>query len=432
MSQCEYLLANELLSTVTQKGMEVFQVTTNPDIPSNILYNYHQAISPNSRYLLVNRIEDGMSRVWMCDLEDDFSLTPVMEEGSVGFNAGHESTSFSPDGNHIWINRIIDGRLKMFRRTVDGGPVEIMFDLDVEWPEFGGRKIMGVRWCSFSHDGKRMLCNVSINGVDKYYSMAVLTFDMENVKLNTVFELGPRNWNNKSQYAPAFGPDGEYLICVNDNFSKAWFDKEGKWSLDHVPGSELGGSEHLVDEHGNIKYTYPVGRDRPHQNISHWSWFGKSINKVFHCDSVDTAPFWRGTILYTEPVPADKNTVHLGRHHPQANQLELTRHIKRPDVCHICVSMDSTAMVCDTIGYHDGMDCYLYTATIEEDGNGKFIQPKYLLHPKSSWKPYWTETMPCFSPDKKWIFFNSDYPGVNGYRGKRHVPQVFAVRGFKL
>jgi len=40
--------------------------------------------------------------------------------------------------------------------------------------------------------------------------------------------------------------------------------------------------------------------------------------------------------------------------------------------------------------------------------------------------------MPCFTPNKKWILFNSDYPGVNHYKGQRHTGQIFAVRGFAL
>ena len=87
-------------------------------------------------------------------------------------------------------------------------------------------------------------------------------------------------------------------------------------------------------------------------------------------------------------------------------------------------------MVCDTIGYGGtGIESYLYTATLDNDVDGPFVQPRYLLHPKSSWKPYWCETLPCMTPDKKWIFFNSDYPGVNGYKGARHTPQIFAIRG---
>ena len=38
--------------------------------------------------------------------------------------------------------------------------------------------LLGARWLSFSHDGKHLLCVVTIEGaVPPYYSVAILTFD---------------------------------------------------------------------------------------------------------------------------------------------------------------------------------------------------------------------------------------------------------------
>jgi len=430
MKTRESLLAPELLSTVTQPGLEVFQVTTDPAVASNIFYNYQEALDPSSRFALVNRVGQQGAAVWLCDLEDNFALEPVT--GNKPVSSGHFGIAFSPDGRWIWCNQFVNGRLELRRRALAGGDFATVFSLDLDRPEFGGRKIFDARWLSFSHDGRRLLCVVVLEGVSKYYSMGVLTFDMEKLALHTVFETGPRNWNNKSQYAPCFGPQGEYLISAGDQDTQAYIDAAGQWHSDPVPGDRGGSTDHLVDEQGTVRYAYPVGRDRPHQNISHNAWVGRSLAKVFHCDATDTAPHWRGAIMLAEPVPVDATTQRLGRHVPGGRQLDLTRHITRPDVCHICVSPDASAMVCDTIGYHEGQDCYLYTASFAADADGPFIQPRYLLHPKSSWKPYWCECMPCFTPNKKWILFNSDYPGVNHYKGQRHTGQIFAVKGFEL
>jgi hypothetical protein len=137
---------------------------------------------------------------------------------------------------------------------------------------------------------------------------------------------------------------------VSDTYSQAWTDEAGTWHSEKTPDAEPGNADYLVDEDGVTRYAYPVGRNRPRQNVSHWAWFGNSLAKVFHCDAFDTAPHWRGAIMLAEPVPADDTTRHLGRHIPGGRQIELTRHITRPDVCHLCVSADATAMVCDTIG----------------------------------------------------------------------------------
>jgi len=434
----ESLPAPELLSTVTQPGLEVFQITTNPEAGTNLFYNYNQTLHPSSRFVLLNRTGRNGSQLLMCDLQDGFTLQPVTsEEDSVsrGFHAG---ACFSPDGRFIWYSAVSNDRFLLRRRPLEGGPVETVFDLPVSRPEFGGRKIFDSRWTSFSHDGARMKSVVCIEGASKYYSIAILTFDLKRIEHRTSIELGPRAWNNKSQYAPCPGPRGEYLISAEDCYSMAYFDETGRWRCDVLPEAEKGnGARFLIDdEEGKVRYAYPVGRDRPRQNVSHSAWFGLSLAKVFHCDAFDTAPHWRGAIQLAEPVPADETTYHLGRHIPGGKFIELTRRIRRPDVYHLFVSPDARKMVCDTValGYGDenAPTRYLYGGTIKNDSEGPYLEPKYILTPYSSWSPYGCECLPCMTPDGKWILFNSDYPGVNGYRGRRHTPQVFAVRGFEF
>ena len=428
------LPAPELLTTVTQPGLEVFQVTTDPNVASNVFYNYHQAFEPTARFVLINRTGKDGSTLWRCDLEDDFALAPVTgtDEALAG---GHQGMSFSPDGRWIWYSLLVNGRLELRRRALAGGAAATVFALDLARPEFGGRKIFGARWLAFSHDGKRLLCVVTLAATTKYYSVAILTFDMERMAAHTAFETGPRNWNNKSQYAPCLGPRGEYLIGVCDCYSQAHIDADGQWHCDPLPEGELGGSEYLVDETGTVRYAYPVGRDRPRQNISHWAWFGHSLAKVFHTDTFDTAPHWRGALMLAEPVPADDITRHLGRHLPGGRQLELTRHLTRPDVYHVCAGWDGQHLVCDTnsLGYGDANapTRYVYGCTVRQDADGPYVEPKYILTPYSSWSPYWCECLPCFTPNRRWILFSSDYPGVNGYKGQRHTAQVFAVRNFE-
>lgn len=425
----EVLPAAELLSTVTEPGLEVFQVTTDPEVSSHLFYNYHQMFEPTSRFFLFNRTRNNASTLWRCDLEDNFALSPVTDSNEQAAG-GHGGVTFSPDGQWIWYTCLTGTLYEVRRRRLGGGAPERVFTLDQARPEFGGRAIKGTCWLSFSHDGKRLLSVVPLEGTGRYESMAILTFDMERMIAHTAFETGPRNWNNKSQYAPCLGPKGEYLIGMGDFYSQSWTDEAGTWRCEPTPDAELGGADYLVDEAGDTRYAYPVGRDRPRQNVSHWAWFGTSLSKVFHCDAFDTAPHWRGAIMLADPVPADDTLRHLGRQIPGGCQIELTRHIIRPDVCHLCVSADASTMVCDTIGYGgNGIESYLYTATLDKDASGPFVRPRYLLHPKSSWKPYWCETLPCMTPDKGWIFFNSDYPGVNGYKGARHISQIFAVRG---
>lgn len=424
------LPAAELLSCVTQPGLDVLQITTDPEAACNVFYNYHQAFEPTSRFVLLNRTGKAGHELLCCDLHDHFAMEPVTGKD------GYLGAAFSPDGQWIWYSQMSDGYLELRRRALTGGQDETVFALPRKRPDFGGRRILGGRWLSFSHDARRLLCVVTLEGLTKYYSVAILTFDLQRMMPHTAFETGPSNWNNKSQYAPCAGPKGEYLIGVGDSYSQAYFDDEAQWKCDHLARGKAGIAEYLVDEGGVVRYAYPVGRDRPHQSIDHWAWFGRSLAKVFHCNVFDTAPHWRGAIMLAEPVPADEQTRHLGRHLPGGRQVELTRHIKRPDVWHICAGWDGRHLVCDTValGYGDAKapTRYLYGCTVRHDAGGPYVEPKYILTPYSSWRPYTCECMPCYTPDRRWILFNSDYPGVNGYRGERHTGQVFAVRHFEF
>jgi hypothetical protein len=425
------LPAPELLTTVTPPGMEVLQLTTDPQSACNVFYNHAEAFEPTSRFLLFKRQTGADTQAVLCDLEDNFALAPVTEENTF------EAVAFSRDGKHVYYSVMTPTHLAVRRRCLKDWSLDTVFALELARPEFGGRKIMSGRWVSFSHDGRRLLVIAVIEGADKYYSIAAFTFNMETMKPHTSFESGSRNWNNKSQYAPCLGPAGEYLIGMCDNYSRPYFDEKGQWNCDPLPESEQGNSsEYLVDEQGVVRFAYAVGRDRPRQNISHWSWFGSTLSRVFHMDTFDTAPHWRGAIMLADPVPADERTRHLGRHHPDAKQIDMTRYITRPDVWHVAVDAAGRHMVCDTIGlgYNDnlGVTRYIYACTVKNDAQGPYVVTKMICNPYSSWQPYACEALPCFTPDRKWIFFNSDYNGVNHYKGARHTAQVFAVRGFEF
>ncbi|MBI2191277.1 MAG: hypothetical protein HYU36_04765 [Planctomycetes bacterium] len=429
-SHRQALAAQELLSTITQPGLEVFQVTTNPAFGCNVFYNYQEAFEPTSRFVIFNGEGQGLKRVILCDLQDGFELAPLNDEPK------YEAACFSPDGRFVYYSVLGESVLAIRRRSIADRSLDTVFVLDRSRPEFGGRKITWGRWIAFSHDGRRFLTTANIEGKDKYYSVAVFTFDMQRMAFHTSFETGPRNWNNKNQYAPCLGPQGEYLIGVCDCYSQAYFDEKGHWQCETL---EVGGAELLVDEAGTVRYAYPVGRDRPRQNVSHNSWFGRSVAKVFHVDAFDLAPHWRGAMMLADPVAVTPETQGLGRNILGGKQLDLTRHITRPDVWHLCIDTAGRHMVCDThaLGYDGhgvnyGVSRYIYACTVREDAQGPYVVPKYILHPHSTWTPYWCEALPCFTPDRQWILFNSDYNGVRGYSGPRHVPQVFAVRNFEF
>jgi hypothetical protein len=112
--------------------------------------------------------------LWQCDLADRFALAPITDdsEQTVG---GHRSVSFSPDGRWIWYVLLTPTRYELRRRPLGGGAPETLLALDRARPEFGGRAITGARWLSFSHDGRRLLSVINLEGTGRFDSRAILT-----------------------------------------------------------------------------------------------------------------------------------------------------------------------------------------------------------------------------------------------------------------
>ena len=153
---------------------------------------------------------------------------------------------------------------------------------------------------------------------------------------------------------------------------------------------------------------------------------------VTHAGRLDTAPHWRGTIMCTEPIVCDPALWGNPKDIPGARRVELTRKFTRPDVCHQSWHLDGCHGVFDTEGWAgrgtpclQGPSAFLYLGTVVENGKeDPYIVTKYLLHPRSSWNGAFTENCQALSPDRKTVFFNSDWTSTFG------EPQVFAVRGF--
>jgi hypothetical protein len=138
--------------------------------------------------------------------------------------------------------------------------------------------------------------------------------------------------------------------------------------------------------------------------------------------------------MHAEPIACDPSWWAEPARIPGARRVELTRKFVRPDVCHMSWHMDGVHVVCDTEGWAgrgtpcpQGPAAFLYLGTVvEKEGEDPQIHAKYLLHPRSSWNGAHTENCPELSPDRKTVFFNSDWTGQVGR------PQVFAVRGFQF
>jgi len=90
----------DLLDAESPKGLEVSQLTTEPDLSGAHLYMEAQIFTPDSKRFLLHRSatahggnkSDPKHRYYVCDLENGGALTPIIEELAC------VAPSVSPDG----------------------------------------------------------------------------------------------------------------------------------------------------------------------------------------------------------------------------------------------------------------------------------------------------------------------------------------------
>lgn len=90
----------DLLDSQSAKGIEVFQLTAEPDVPASHLYMEAQVFTMDSKRFVLHRSatahggskSDPKHQYLRCDIEDGCSLHPLTEE------TGATAASVSPDG----------------------------------------------------------------------------------------------------------------------------------------------------------------------------------------------------------------------------------------------------------------------------------------------------------------------------------------------
>ena len=131
---------NDLLGPESPPGLEVIQLTSEPDVPSSHLYMEAQIFTLDSKRFVLHRSahahgsneNDPQHQYLLCDLENDFQLSPLTEE------LGATGASVSPDGR--WVYYFVNetepggGRLTLRRVQLDGTQRETIVVIDKPLP----------------------------------------------------------------------------------------------------------------------------------------------------------------------------------------------------------------------------------------------------------------------------------------------------------
>lgn len=422
----------EMLAVHAEQGLEIFQVTSDPDhdVHCAAMHSSFALFTPDSRRCVLER-QNGLGRGsdWrmeflLCDMEDGFSLRLLTDE------ARARGPVLSRDGRvlYYWDDLTGTDKPRLVLKQIDLDTFRRDTLLVIDSPVDGlGRAPRGGQMYDMSSlrsDGKRLAASCSFFG-DSDRQFGTFVVDLETMRAHG-FWLEPPNWRPNGLYYRGDDPRFlDHMLVVAGSGITAG----GKW---HPHPDNLGrGTLHIVTGEGRRVATVPIGDEG--EGVDHPAWRGGRYEIVTHTSSSNTAPHWRGIMLCAEPIACPESEMLNGARIPGARRFELTRKVVRPDTCHHSWDPSGTRVVADTEGWHGrgtpvpmGPSSFLWIGTVIEDaGEDPYVVPKFLLNPRSSWTGnYWTEIQPAMSPDCRTILFNSDWLGRIGH------PQVFAVRGF--
>ncbi|MBI2195023.1 MAG: hypothetical protein HYU36_23830 [Planctomycetes bacterium] len=423
----------EMLSTISDPGLEVFQVTTDLDAEGDTRGMEHLFTPDSKRFVFLrHRPREGSDpriEFVLCEIDQEFQLRLLTEEDNA------RAPFISLDGKYFgyFVDHTAEEKPRIAFRRVDLDTFKVETVTVYDSPVAGvGRRPRGgmSRGCSLRSDGRKVCIGCNFAGDDGENHFAPAIVDLETLEAHT-FEWEPYSWRVGGTYYrgndPAHVP---HLLMVRCHRSQHW-DKEGKYSEKWYSDMRRA-TLHVVTEEGRNIATIPIGDDG--EGVDHPYWRGGRYEVVTHTSDFKTAPHWRGVILCAEPVACAPEDQHKGARIPGARRFEMTRKIRRPDVCHMCWNQSGKRVVCDTEGWHArgeafpmGPTAYLWIGTVvEKPGEDPYIVPKHLVHPLSSWNWARTENCPALSPDCRTVLFNSDYLCTRGRS------QVFAVRGFEF
>ncbi|MBD3292973.1 MAG: hypothetical protein GF393_08625 [Armatimonadia bacterium] len=394
----------DLLDENSPEGIEVVQLTTEPEVPSSHIYMEAQIFAPDSKRFVLHRSahphgsdqHDPEHRYLLCDIEDDCSLSPLTDE------TGATGPSISPDGRWLYyfVNETATGggRLTLKRVGVDGGERETIFVLDAPLPGTDYRPSRIYPLSTLSSDGKRIAISCFLgDGETEDADYGLMVFDIENASVALILQ-GPSWCNIHPQYCRSLDEEASHDILVQENHGNT---HDLKGNVDGLTGG-TGADIHVIRDDGTNFRNMPWGRDGNERCQGHQCWRGRSE--------------WGITSTVTQDVSeaqliegkAAAHAGHVGLEPPGGVRNDLTRDFPNPHFYHFGTDIAGERIVSDASKEGGGA---IYVAELGEPGKEPLQDPRYLLSPRVSGTKG-THIHPFLSPDGTMAFFNSDESGI--------------------
>jgi len=395
----------DLVGEESPAGLEVMQLTTEPDVPGTHVYMEAQVFTPDSKRFILHRSatphdsrkDDPRHQYLRCDLEDGCSLEPLTEEPGV------TAPSVSPDGKVLYY--FVDetspggGRLTLRRVNLDGGGRETILVLDRPLPGTRFRPSRLYPLSSISSDGGRLALSAFLgDGLTEGAPFGLMVFDLEKASVELILH-GPSWGNLHAQYCRSTDPDARRDLLIQENHGSVC-DAEG------VMRTSFGGEGvdiHVIRDDGTRLRSMPWGRDGNEFLQGHQCWRGRT---AWGITSTGTRRPQEAQLIEGRAASSDG---HAGIKVSGGVRNDLSRSFGRPDFYHFGVDLAGKRLISDAGPQDRGGAIWLLD--LDEPGRGPAKKVTWLLNPRSSWKTG-AHIHPFLSPDGTMGFFNSDESGL--------------------
>ncbi len=321
----------------------------------------------DSRYVVFTRqyTTHGHMEVWRADLEQDI-LTPLCSEV-----IGISGMAVSPDQRHFYcVRHIGDRQFRIIRTAID------TFE-QIGWTFTGAPYVRSLG--SMGPDGRTYITSTMLSS----QSFGVVRYDLVTARREVIHE-SPEICNAHPQLDPA---NGDVILVQHNRGSQV--DESGR--ITRSVG-EAGATLYTIGTDGKNQQELPVGEPHTYAVQGHQCWVGET-----------------GSILFTIGGPREEviesgnlMTITPGDH---AHRVAAQGHF----FWHPNASKDGRFFVSDT-----GNDGLIVVGSLATGGTQVLCESG-----ASMGFPQYTHPHPYFTPDCRWVIFNSDRTGI---------PQIYAAR----
>lgn len=414
----------DMLDARSPEGIEVYQLTSEPGVPSCHVYMEAQVFTPDSRRFVLHRSADAHGsrrddpehRYLLCDLESGGALSPLTHE------TGATSPAVSPDGR--WLYYFVDetrpggGRLTLKRVGLDGTERTVITVLDGPIPGTRRRPSKIYALSTIRSDGNALAVSAFLgDGVEDGAPFGLLVFDLVTGGV-TVPLKGTQYGNMHPQYCRSTAPRALRDIMVQDNDNNFIHSRTGD-VVDHRKPMKL--DVHVMRDDGADFRNLPWGATEREYIQGHQCWRGRTEWAITSLSAYESKTFarpgWRWADAVNEqhmieslPVP---HAGHIGADSPGGVRNVLTREHPAPRFYHFASDAQGDRLITDygdPYGFWGDGRTELILADLGEAGRDPLRRFTHLIDTRTSPRSP-RQAHPFLSPDGRTAFFNSDESG---------------------